>query len=69
MECQCTECNRLLTEQYINGLNNDGMGDEILKEVVMLEDTEDTTSEHVSLWVCRVEAQRKQKSALYEIKE
>ena len=47
-EYQYKEYNRLLTEQFINSLN-DEMVDEILKEAVTLEDTEDATSEHVLL--------------------
>ena len=42
---------------------------EILKEIATLEDMEDTTSEHVLLWTCRIETQRVQKSALNEINE
>ena len=38
-EWEFTEYNRLLTEQFIGGLNQEGMTDEILKEVEMLEDT------------------------------
>ena len=38
-------------------------------EVATPEDIEDATSEHVSLWLFRVEAQRVQKSDLHEIKE
>ena len=45
------------------------MIDEILKEVTMLEETENTTSEQDLLWLHRVEVQRAQKSALTDIKE
>ena len=45
------------------------MIEEILKELATLEDTEDTTSEHVLLWAYKVEAQRVQISALNDIKE
>ena len=68
-ECHYKEYNRLLTEQFISGLNDDGMIDEILKDVAMLEDIENAMSEHVLLVMHRVEAQRGQKSALNEIKE
>ena len=54
---------------FISGINDDGMIDEILKEVAMLEDTEDATSECVLLWVHRVEEHRVQKSALNDIRE
>ena len=36
------EYDRLLTGQFISGLNNDGMVDEILKEVATLEGIDDT---------------------------
>ena len=45
------EYNRLLTEQFTNRLNDDGMVNEILKEVATLEDIEGTTNEHVLLLV------------------
>ena len=67
--CQYKEYNRLLTEQFINGLNDEWMVYEKLKEVAILEDTKDATCECVLLWACRVEAQRVQKSSLNEIKE
>ena len=41
---------RLLTEQFINGLNENGMINEIPEEVAILEDIDDATSEHVLLW-------------------
>ena len=47
-----------MTEQFIGGCNDEGMIDEILKEVAMLEDIEDVISEHVLIWSCTVEAQR-----------
>ena len=59
----------MLTEQFIGQLNDGGMIDEILKEVAILEDIEDTMSERVLLFTCRVEAQRAQKSVLNDIKE
>ena len=42
-ECYFKGYNRLLTEQFINGLNDDGMVDEILKEVAALEDNGDAS--------------------------
>ena len=58
----------LLTEQFINGLNDNGMVGEILKKVATLEEIEDASSEHILVWACRVEVQKAQKSALHEIK-
>ena len=46
-ESQCIEYDRLLTEQFIIGLNDDRMVNEILKEVTILEDIEDAKSEYV----------------------
>ena len=44
------------------------MIDEIVMEVMALEDIEDATNKQVLLWVCKVEAQRAQYSAI-SIKE
>ena len=57
-EYQYKEYDKLLKEHFINEFNDDGMVDEILKEVVMLENIEDTTTEHVLLWAHRVGGQR-----------
>ena len=46
-KCECSESDRLLTEQFIGGLNDADMCDEILSEVTMLENIEDATSKHV----------------------
>ena len=56
-ECQNKEYTWLLTEQFINKLNDNGIVDEMFKEVDMLEDIENATSDHILLWVHRVEAQ------------
>ena len=42
-------------------MNDDGMVNEILKEVAMLKNIEDAASECVLLWACKMEAQRVQK--------
>ena len=68
-ECQYKEYDRLLTEQFINGLNVDGMVDRILSEVAIVKDIEDATSICVLAWAHRVEVQRAQKSVLHEIQE
>ena len=56
MECQYKTYDRFLTEQFISWLNDDGMINEILKEVATLEDIGNTTSEHVLLWVHKLKA-------------
>ena len=48
------EYDRLLTEKFINGLNDNELVDEVLKEVTTLQDIEDTTSECTG---CKVEKQ------------
>ena len=45
-----------LTDQFIHGLDDEGMTSEILRELSALEDINDTTNEWVILWVQRVEA-------------
>ena len=67
-ECQYKEYERLLREQFISGLNDSGIISEILNEVAALKDIEDHMTEHVLLWVQRVEAQRAQKSALNKMR-
>ena len=62
VECQFKGYNRLLTEQLFNGLNDDGMVDEILKEVAALEDNKDASE-----LVLAIDAQKAQKSTFHEI--
>ena len=47
------EYDRLVTDQFISGLNDAWMISEILKEVTTLKDIVDATSEHVLLWCAR----------------
>ena len=54
-ECEQKECDRLLTEQSINGLDYEGMISEILMKVSTLEVIEDAASESVLIWIQRVE--------------
>ena len=63
------EDDRLLTEQFIDGLNQKGMTDEILREVAMLDDIEEATNEHILTWVHCVEAQRAQRITLNSSKK
>ena len=60
-ECEYREYDRLLTEKFIGGHNDEGMTDEMLREVA--------TSEHILTWVHRVVVQRAQRSAFNSIKE
>ena len=68
-ECDYKESNRELTQQFIHGLGDEGMMSWILREVPVLVDINNFTSEGALLWVQRVEAQRAQKEALDSIKE
>ena len=68
MKCQYKEYDRLLTEQFISGFNNNGMINEIVRGVVTLEDIKGATSKHVLLWD-RVETQRAQILKLIDTKE
>ena len=43
-ECKYKEYDGLLTGQFIDGINDEGMIDEILREAVTLEDIEDAMS-------------------------
>ena len=49
-ECDFKEYNRLQGEQFIYGLDSDGMISKILGEVSTLEDIDDGMSERVLLW-------------------
>ena len=68
-DCKYKEYDRLLTEQFINRLNDDGMVDEILKEANILQDIEDASCEYVLLWAFRLDMPRAQNPAINEIKQ
>ena len=63
-ECEYKEYNGLLIEQFINGLHDQGMISETLREVSTLENIADAISKRVLLLAQRVEAQMMQKSVL-----
>ena len=48
-DCDYSDYDRGLTEQFIDGLDNEGMISEILREVSAQEDIDDTTSKWVQL--------------------
>ena len=56
------ELDRCLKEQFIYGLNDDGMIVEIIHELTLCSDMSSVTSEQVLVWVKIVEAQRDQKT-------
>ena len=56
-ECKYREYDRLLTEQFIGDINDKGMTNGVLREVAMLEDIEEATSECILTCPCRVGVQ------------
>ena len=58
-----------LKEQFIHGLNDKGMLDEIIRELTSRNGNVQTTSEDVLVWAKRVKAQRVQASVLNDITE
>ena len=68
-ECKHREYYRLLTGLCIGGLDDEGLTDEILREVAMQEDIEEATSDCIFTWACRVKVQRAKSIVLDSIKE
>ena len=52
-KCECREPDRLLEGGFMGGQNEDTITDEILREVTILENMEEATSECVLSWMCR----------------
>ena len=48
--------NSKLTEQFIHGLDDEGIISEILREIAAVENVGDATSEQILLWAQRLEA-------------
>ena len=69
VECGYKEVGRQLKEQFIHGLNNKGMLYEIIKELMVKSNDNQTTSEGMLVWAKRVEAQRAQVAILNDITE
>ena len=67
-DCNYKEYVRLLTDQFIHGLDNEVMISEILRKVSPLEDIDDIMSKRELLWTWRGEVQRAQKEALNNMK-
>ena len=67
VECNYREVDRQLKEQFIHGLNDRCMLEEIIKELTATNKDEQITSEGVLAWVKRVEAQRAQATVLSTI--
>ena len=59
--CDYNKYDRQITEQFIHGLDDEGMINKILREVLALADTTDVTSEWLLLLAQRVQAKWAQK--------
>ena len=68
-ECGYKEVDRQLKEQFIHGLNDNIMLDEIIRELTSRTGNVQMTSEDVLVWAKRVEAQGAQASVLNDITE
>ena len=68
-ECNYRELDRQLKEQFIHGLNNKCMLDEIKRELTAKNNDEQVTSKGVLIWARGIEAQREQATILNNITE
>ena len=66
-ECSYREVDQQLKEQFIHGLNDKTMLDEVIRELTAKNSREQTTSEDVLLWARWIEAQRAQAAILSNI--
>ena len=57
-ECKYKEHNSCLKEQFINKVNDDALTQQISKELTMIKNTSDVTSEPVLAWAECIEVQR-----------
>ena len=63
------EYNRGLKEQLINGLNDETITDEIIKELTVIKDTSKLSAEKVLVWGQTVEVQREQRAVSDDIRD
>ena len=68
-ECNYKELERQLKEQFIQGLNDKCMLDEIIRELTATNNDEQGTSEGMLIWAKRIEVQRAQDAVLNTIIE
>ena len=68
-ECYYREIDRQLNEQFIHGLNDKVMLDEVIRELTAKSNNEQMTSEGILAWAKRVEAQWVQATILNDITE
>ena len=68
-ECSYKEVDQQLKEQFIHGLNDKTMLDEVIRELTAKNSSGQTTSEDVLLWARRIKVQRAQAAILSNITE
>ena len=66
-ECNYKECDRQLKEQFIHGLGDKDMLDEIIKELTKRSNNDPCSSEDVLRWAICMEAQRAQAVVLSKV--
>ena len=66
-DCNYRELDSQLVEQFIHGLNDKVMLDEIIRELTAITNDKHVTSEGVLAWAKRTEAQRVQATILNDI--
>ena len=66
-ECNYREVDRQLKEQFIHGLNDKSMLDEVIRELTAKNNNEQTTSKDVLVWAKRTKAQWTQAAILSDI--
>ena len=69
VECNYTEIDQQLKEQFLHGLNDKIMLDEVIRELTTKSNNEQTSSEDVLAWTKRVEVQWAQSAILNDITE
>ena len=67
VECNYKEVDRQLKEQFIHGLNDRAMLDEVVRELMAKNSSKQTNSEDVLLWARQIEDQRAQAAILSDI--
>ena len=60
-DCECKECDRRLTKQFMNALDDETIYGEMIRELPALKDTNEATSNQILVWAQGVEAQKVQK--------
>ena len=68
-ECKYQEYARRLKGQFINDLNDETIIAMTIKELTVLKDTSQVSTEQFLIWAQRVEGQRMQKTVLDDIRD